>query len=54
MGVRHEGAFGIGAEEHKQRNFDADPRVPVTTGSTGARSWDSGIGELSTDPSLIR
>lgn len=44
VGVWHEGAFAFctGPEEQKQRNLDANPRVAVTTGSTGAQGWDSG------------
>jgi len=44
VGVWHDGAFTFctGAEEQKQRNLDANARVAVTTGSTGANGWDSG------------
>ena len=44
VGVWQDGAFAFctGAEEQKQRNLDANPRVAVTTGSTGANGWDSG------------
>src|SRR4051794_26853147 len=44
VGVWHDGAFAFctGAEEQKQRNLDANGRVAVTTGSTGANGWDSG------------
>ncbi len=44
VGVWEEGAFAFctGAREQKQRNLDANPRVAVTTGSTGANGWDSG------------
>ena len=44
VGVWHAGAFAFctGPEEQKQRNLDHDPRVAVTTGSTGATGWDSG------------
>jgi len=44
VGVWHEGAFAFctGAEEQKHRNLEADPRVAVATGSTGARRWNSG------------
>ena len=44
VGVWHDGAFAFctGSQEQKQRNLDADPRVAVTTGSTGADGWDSG------------
>ena len=44
VGVWHEGAFAFctGWEEQKQRNLDANPRVAVTTGTTGANGWDSG------------
>ncbi len=44
VGVWHEGAFAFctGGEEQKQRNLVANPRVAVTTGSTGAGRWDSG------------
>ncbi len=44
VGVWHDGAFAFctGSEEQKQRNLDANPRVAVTTGSTGANGWNSG------------
>jgi nitroimidazol reductase NimA-like FMN-containing flavoprotein (pyridoxamine 5'-phosphate oxidase superfamily) len=44
VGVWADGAFAFctGAEEQKMRNLDADPRVAVTTGTTGAGGWDSG------------
>ena len=44
VGVWHDGAFAFctGAQEQKQRNLDADPRVAVTTGSTGANGWNAG------------
>jgi nitroimidazol reductase NimA-like FMN-containing flavoprotein (pyridoxamine 5'-phosphate oxidase superfamily) len=44
VGVWHDGAFAFctGSEEQKQRNLDVNPRVAVTTGSTGANGWDSG------------
>jgi nitroimidazol reductase NimA-like FMN-containing flavoprotein (pyridoxamine 5'-phosphate oxidase superfamily) len=44
VGVWHEGAFCFctGPEEQKQRNLDTNPRVAVTTGSTGTHGWDSG------------
>jgi nitroimidazol reductase NimA-like FMN-containing flavoprotein (pyridoxamine 5'-phosphate oxidase superfamily) len=44
VGVWWDGAFVFctGEHEQKQRNLDADPRVAVTTGSTGANGWDSG------------
>ncbi len=44
VGVWHDGAFAFctGPEEQKQRNLDANPRVAVTTGRTGANGWDSG------------
>jgi nitroimidazol reductase NimA-like FMN-containing flavoprotein (pyridoxamine 5'-phosphate oxidase superfamily) len=44
VGVWYDGAFAFctGQEEQKQRNLDSDPRVAVTTGSTGANGWDSG------------
>ncbi|HEY0237663.1 MAG TPA: pyridoxamine 5'-phosphate oxidase family protein, partial [Friedmanniella sp.] len=44
VGVWHEGTFAFctGPEEQKQRNLDANPRVAVTTGTTGAAGWDSG------------
>jgi nitroimidazol reductase NimA-like FMN-containing flavoprotein (pyridoxamine 5'-phosphate oxidase superfamily) len=35
-------AFCTGPKEQKQRNLAANPRVAVTTGSTGANGWDSG------------
>jgi general stress protein 26 len=45
VGVWHDGAFAFctGAEEQKQRNLEAGPSVCVTTGSTGADGWDSGL-----------
>ena len=44
VGVWHDGAFAFctGPQEQKQRNLDVNPRVAVTTGSTGANGWDSG------------
>ena len=44
VGVWQDGAFAFctGAKEQKQRNLDANPRVAVTTGTTGANGWDSG------------
>jgi nitroimidazol reductase NimA-like FMN-containing flavoprotein (pyridoxamine 5'-phosphate oxidase superfamily) len=44
VGVWRDGAFAFctGPDEQKQRNLDANPRVAVTTGSTGANGWDSG------------
>ena len=44
VGVWHHGTFAFctGPEEQKQRNLDDNPRVAVTTGSTGAHGWDSG------------
>jgi general stress protein 26 len=44
VGVWRDGAFAFctGAEEQKQRNLDANPRVAVTTGSTGATGWSRG------------
>lgn len=44
VGVWHDGAFAFctGPDEQKQRNLDVNPRVAVTTGSTGAHGWDSG------------
>jgi nitroimidazol reductase NimA-like FMN-containing flavoprotein (pyridoxamine 5'-phosphate oxidase superfamily) len=44
VGVWRDGAFVFctGPEEQKQRNLDANAHVAVTTGSTGARGWDSG------------
>jgi general stress protein 26 len=44
VGVWHDGAFAFctGSEEQKQRNLDTNPRVAVTTGTTGANGWDSG------------
>ena len=35
-------AFCTGSDEQKQRNLDGNPRVAVTTGSTGADGWDTG------------
>src|SRR5512133_2242938 len=44
VGVWQDGAFAFctGSKEQKQRNLDANPRVAVTTGATGADGWDSG------------
>jgi nitroimidazol reductase NimA-like FMN-containing flavoprotein (pyridoxamine 5'-phosphate oxidase superfamily) len=44
VGVWYDGAFAFctGAEEQKQRNLDVNPKVAVTTGSTGAGGWDVG------------
>jgi nitroimidazol reductase NimA-like FMN-containing flavoprotein (pyridoxamine 5'-phosphate oxidase superfamily) len=44
VGVWHDGAFAFctGSEEQKQRNLDTNPRVAVTTGTTGANGCDSG------------
>ena len=44
VGVWQDGAFAFctGAEEQKHRNLDVNPRVAVTTGSTGANGWGSG------------
>lgn len=44
VGVWHDGAFAFctGSEEQKQRNLDANNRVAVTTGSTGAGGWGNG------------
>src|SRR5918997_5283590 len=45
VGVWHDGAFAFctGPQEQKQRNLDADDRVAVATGSTGADGWDTGV-----------
>jgi nitroimidazol reductase NimA-like FMN-containing flavoprotein (pyridoxamine 5'-phosphate oxidase superfamily) len=44
VGVWHEGAFAFctGPEEQKSRNLDANARVAVTTGATGATGWATG------------
>jgi len=44
-GVWHDGTFAFctGPQEQKKRNLDASPQVSVTTGSTGADGWDSGV-----------
>jgi nitroimidazol reductase NimA-like FMN-containing flavoprotein (pyridoxamine 5'-phosphate oxidase superfamily) len=44
VGVWHDGAFAFctGREEQKHRNLEANARVAVTTGSTGANGWNSG------------
>jgi nitroimidazol reductase NimA-like FMN-containing flavoprotein (pyridoxamine 5'-phosphate oxidase superfamily) len=44
VGVWQDGAFAFctGSTEQKQRNLDANPRVAVTTGTTGANGWNSG------------
>ncbi len=45
VGVWHDGAFAFctGPEEQKQRNLEIHPQVAITTGSTGAHGWDTGI-----------
>jgi general stress protein 26 len=45
VGVWHDGAFAFctGQEEQKQRNLDAHAQVAVTTGTTGAGRWNSGV-----------
>ncbi|MGY1672279.1 pyridoxamine 5'-phosphate oxidase family protein [Geodermatophilus sp. SYSU D00710] len=44
VGVWQDGfAFCTGAGEQKKRNLDGNPHVAVTTGSTGAHGWDSGL-----------
>lgn len=45
VGVWQDGAFAFctGPDEQKQRNLDANDRVAVTTGSTGANGWSSGL-----------
>jgi nitroimidazol reductase NimA-like FMN-containing flavoprotein (pyridoxamine 5'-phosphate oxidase superfamily) len=45
VGVWQDGAFAFctGADEQKNRNLDGNPQVAVTTGSTGADGWDSGV-----------
>jgi len=54
-------AFCTGPSEQKQRNLDANPRVAVTTGSTGANGWDGGKDVVVegtavrvTDPEVLR
>lgn len=44
VGVWHDGAFAFctGEDEQKHRNLDANPRVAITTGSTGANGWAAG------------
>jgi len=44
VGVWQDGAFAFctGSTEQKQRNLDANPRVAVTTGTTGTNGWNSG------------
>jgi nitroimidazol reductase NimA-like FMN-containing flavoprotein (pyridoxamine 5'-phosphate oxidase superfamily) len=44
VGVWRGGAFAFctGEEEQKQRNLESNPRVAITTGTTGANGWDSG------------
>ena len=63
VGVWHDGAFAFctGAQEQKQRNLDANAQVAVTTGSTGADGWDSGVDVVVegravrvTDPEALR
>jgi nitroimidazol reductase NimA-like FMN-containing flavoprotein (pyridoxamine 5'-phosphate oxidase superfamily) len=45
VGVWQDGAFAFctGAGEQKNRNLDGNPQVAVTTGSTGADGWDTGV-----------
>ncbi|MBO3084266.1 pyridoxamine 5'-phosphate oxidase family protein [Cellulomonas fengjieae] len=63
VGVWHEGAFAFctTAQEQKVRNLDGNPSVAVTTGTTGAGRWDSGVelvmeGEVArvTDPDRLQ
>src|SRR3712207_3147274 len=63
VGVWHDGAFAFctGSQEQKRRNLDVDAHVAVTTGSTGADGWDSGVdvvvegrAERVTDPEALR
>lgn len=44
VGVWQDGAFAFctGAEEQKHRNLETNPKVAVTTGSTGAQGWNRG------------
>ncbi|MFL6101151.1 MAG: pyridoxamine 5'-phosphate oxidase family protein [Actinomycetales bacterium] len=44
VGVWHDGAFAFctGPDEQKAHNLEANPRVAVTTGATGANGWASG------------
>jgi len=44
VGVWHDGTFAFctGPSEQKRRNLESNPRVAVTTGSTGAQGWDAG------------
>src|SRR3954454_18673234 len=44
VGVWQDAAFAFctGSTEQKQRNLEANGRVAVTTGSTGAKGWNSG------------
>ncbi|WP_315097953.1 pyridoxamine 5'-phosphate oxidase family protein [uncultured Cellulomonas sp.] len=44
VGVWHDGGFAFCThpDEQKRHNLDAEGRVAVTTGSTGAGGWDSG------------
>ena len=44
VGVWQDGAFAFctGPDEQKQRNLDVNAHVAVTTGSTGAKGWNSG------------
>ena len=45
VGVWHDGAFAFctGREEQKQRNLDVHPQVAVSTGTTGAGRWNTGV-----------
>lgn len=63
VGVWHDGAFAFctGEQEQKQRNLDVNAQVAVTTGSTGADGWDSGVDVVVegravrvTDPGALR
>src|SRR6188472_3259264 len=55
VGVWHEGAFAFctGPHEQKALNLDGNSHVAVTTGSTGAGGWDSGV-ELVVEGSAVR
>src|SRR6476620_1019224 len=54
VGVWHGGAFAFctGAQEQKRRNLDHNPRVAVTTGTTGANGWNSGLDVVVEGPAV--
>lgn len=55
VGVWHDGSFAFctGPQEQKARNLDSNAHVAVTTGSTGAGGWDTGV-ELVVEGAAVR